>query len=596
MSVIVKDEEGRILLLSKGADSVMFERLANNGRTFEEKTMEHVHEYAEAGLRTIILSYRELDEEEYKEFDGKLSEVKSSVSEDRETLIEELLDTIERNLILLGATAVEDKLQNGVPDCIDKLAQAKIKIWVLTGDKMETAINIGFSCRLLRQGMRQIIIHLEIPEIQALEKVGDKMAVVKDCYPPTTVRHILPCFHVQLQVALLICILLKCCLVSRESVHHQLSEGAQLLVASRGTCQQTFSLIIDGKSLTYALEDNMKNMFLELASHCASVICCRSSPKQKALVTRLVKSGTGKTTLAIGDGANDVGMLQEADEGIGISGVEGMQAVMSSDIAIAQFKYLERLLLVHGHWCYRRMSSMICYFFFKNITFGFTLFLYEVYASFSGQPAYNDWFLSLYSVFFSSLPVIALGVLDQDVSARYCLKFPILYQEGVQNVLFSWRIVLSWMLNGFINATMIFFFCTKAIEPQAFDEEGRTAGRDMLGVTMYTCVVWVVNLQMALAIRYFTLIQHIFIWGSIAFWYLFLLAYGAMPPKFSTNVYQVFIETLATSPSFWAVTFFVAISTLIPYFTFSVIQMWFFPMYHQMVQWIRYERKTNSTE
>jgi len=190
------------------------------------------------------------------------------------------------------------------------------------------------------------------------------------------------------------------------------------------------------------------------------------------------------------------------------------------------------------------------------------------------------------------------SLLSDIILGYFCLilQFPILYQEGVQNVLFSWRIVLSWMLNGFINATMIFFFCTKAIEPQAFDEEGRTAGRDMLGVTMYTCVVWVVNLQMALAIRYFTLIQHVFIWGSIAFWYLFLLAYGAMPPKFSTNVYQVFIETLAASPSFWAVTFFVAISTLIPYLTFSVIQMWFFPMYHQMVQWIRYERKTNGTE
>ncbi|TKY73356.1 putative phospholipid-transporting ATPase 9 [Spatholobus suberectus] len=563
MSVIVKDEEGRIFLLCKGADSVMFERLAKNGRKFEEKTLEHVSEYADAGLRTLILAYCELDEEEYTEFDDKFSEVKNSVAVDRETLIEEVSDKIERNLILLGATAVEDRLQNGVPDCIDKLAQAKIKIWVLTGDKMETAVNIGFSCRLLRQGMKQIIIHLEIPEIQALEKVGEKMAIAK---------------------------------ASRESVHHQISEGAQLLSASRGTCQQTFALIIDGKSLTYALEDNMKNMFLELASHCASVICCRSSPKQKALVTRLVKSGTGKTTLAIGDGANDVGMLQEADVGIGISGVEGMQAVMSSDIAIAQFRYLERLLLVHGHWCYRRMSSMICYFFYKNITFGFTLFLYEVYASFSGQPAYNDWFLSLYSVFFSSLPVIALGVLDQDVSARYCLKFPILYQEGVQNVLFSWRLILSWMLNGFISATMIFFFCTKAIEPQAFDEEGRTAGRDMLGMTMYTCVVWVVNLQMALAIHYFTLIQHIFIWGSIAFWYLFLLAYGAMPPIISTNAYKVFIETLAPSPSFWVVTFFVAISTLIPYLSCSVIQMWFFPMYHQMVQWIRYERKTINLE
>ncbi|KAK7304651.1 hypothetical protein VNO77_42536 [Canavalia gladiata] len=561
MSVIVKDEEGRILLLCKGADSVMFERLAKNGREFEAKTSKHVSEYADAGLRTLLLAYRELDEEEYEEFDHNFSEVKNSVTADQETLIEEMSDKIERNLILLGATAVEDKLQNGVPDCIDKLAQAKIKIWVLTGDKMETAINIGFSCSLLRQGMKQIIIHLEIPEIQALEKVGDKMAIAK---------------------------------ASRESVYHQISEGVQLISSSRGTCQQAFALIIDGKSLAYALEDNIKNMFLELATHCASVICCRSSPKQKALVTRLVKSGTGKTTLAIGDGANDVGMLQEADVGVGISGVEGMQAVMSSDVAIAQFRYLERLLLVHGHWCYRRMSSMICYFFYKNITFGFTLFLYEVYASFSGQPAYNDWFLSLYSVFFSSLPVIALGVLDQDVSARYCLKFPILYQEGVQNVLFSWRKILSWMLNGFISATIIFFFCTKALEPQAFDEEGRTAGRDMLGAMMYTCVVWVVNLQMALNIRYFTLIQHIFIWGSIAFWYLFLLAYGAMPPSISTNAYKVFIETLAPSPSFWIVTFFVAISTLIPYISCSAIQMWFFPMYHQMVQWIRYERNTHD--
>lgn len=128
------------------------------------------------------------------------------------------------------------------------------------------------------------------------------------------------------------------------------------------------------------------------------------------------------------------------------------QAVMSSDVAIAQFKYLERLLLVHGHWCYRRISSMvmqftyldsqnvvfhsshslrlmslplylqICYFFYKNITFGFTIFLYEAFTSFSGQPVYNDWFLSLYNVFFSSLPVVALGVFDQDVSARLCLQ------------------------------------------------------------------------------------------------------------------------------------------------------------------------------
>ncbi|KAL1357392.1 hypothetical protein HN51_009311 [Arachis hypogaea] len=563
MSVIVKDEKGRILLLCKGADSVMFERLANNGRKFEEKILEHVHEYADAGLRTLILAFRELDEEEYKEFQDKFTEAKNSVSADRETMIEEVSDNIERNMILLGATAIEDKLQHGVPNCIDKLSQAGIKIWVLTGDKMETAINIGFACSLLREGMTQIIIHLDTPEIRSLEKVGDKREIFK---------------------------------ASRKSIQRQLSQGAQQIAAACGTPEQAFALIIDGKSLTYALEDDMKDLLLDLATKCASVICCRSSPKQKALVTRLVKSRTGKTTLAIGDGANDVGMLQEADIGIGISGVEGMQAVMSSDVAIAQFCYLERLLLVHGHWCYRRISSMICYFFYKNITFGFTLFLFEVHASFSGEPAYNDWFLSLYNVFFSSLPVIALGVFDQDVSARFCLRFPMLYREGVENILFSWRRILSWMLNGFISSIIIFFFCTKAMEIQAFDEGGRTAGRDILGATMYTCVVWVVNLQMALAVNYFTLIQHVLIWGSIVIWYIFLLTYGAMASSFSGNAYHVFVETLAPTPCYWLLIFFVVITTLVPYFTFSALQMRFFPMYHEIVQWLRHKGKTNDPE
>ncbi|KAG6712678.1 hypothetical protein I3843_05G106800 [Carya illinoinensis] len=562
MSVIIRDEEGKIFILCKGADSVMFGRLAKNGREFEEETREHVNEYADAGLRTLLLAYREVGEEEYKEFNEKFNEAKNSVSADRETLIDEVADNIERDLTLLGATAVEDKLQNGVPNCIDKLAQAGIKIWVLTGDKMETAINIGFACSLLRQGMKQIIINLESPQIQALERAGDKAAISK---------------------------------ASKESVLSQITEGKAQLTSSSGG-SDAFALIIDGKSLTYALEDNMNKMFLDLAIRCASVICCRSSPKQKALVTRLVKSGTGRTTLAIGDGANDVGMLQEADIGVGISGVEGMQAVMSSDVAIAQFRYLERLLLVHGHWCYRRISSMICYFFYKNITFGFTLFLYEAYASFSGQPAYNDWFLSLYNVFFSSIPVVAMGIFAQDVSSRYCLKFPLLYQEGVQNVLFSWRRILGWMLNGFCSALIIFFFCTKALELQAFNNDGQTAGRDILGGTMYTCIVWVVNLQIALAVSYFTFVQHVVIWGSIAIWYLFLLAYGAMSPTTSTTAYKLLIEDLAPAASFWFVTLVVVISTLIPYFLYSAIQMRFFPMYHEMIQWIRHDGQSNDPE
>jgi phospholipid-translocating ATPase len=562
MSVIVRDHKGKLLLLSKGADSVMFELLGKNGREFEEQTKYHINEYADSGLRTLILAYRELDEEEYKQFNRELTDAKNLVSADQEQIVEDILQKIEKDLILLGATAVEDKLQDGVPECIDKLAQAGIKLWVLTGDKMETAINIGFACSLLRQGMKQIIINSDTPENKSLEKMEDKSAA---------------------EAAI------------KASVVRQITEAKTLLSRSDDN-SEALALIIDGKSLAYALEDDVKNLFLELAIGCASVICCRSSPKQKALVTRLVKMRPGSTTLAIGDGANDVGMLQEADIGIGISGVEGMQAVMSSDIAIAQFRYLERLLLVHGHWCYRRISSMICYFFYKNITFGFTLFFYEMYTSFSGQAAYNDWFMSFYNVFFTSLPVIALGVFDQDVSSKLCLKFPLLYQEGVQNLLFSWKRIIGWALNGVASSTIIFFFCIRALEHQSFRKGGEVVDLEILGATVYTCVVWVVNCQMALSITYFTYIQHLFIWGSIGTWYIFLLAYGAIDSSLSTTAYKVFIEACAPSLSYWIVTLLVLIAALLPYFLFSTIQLRFFPVYHQMIQWIRKDGQANDPE
>ncbi|KAB2073140.1 hypothetical protein ES319_A07G063600v1 [Gossypium barbadense] len=562
MSVILQNEEGKLLLLCKGADSVMFERLAKNGQEFAEQAKEHIEEYADAGLRTLVLAYREINEEEYVEFNEKFTEAKNIVSADREEMIEEVAESIERDLILLGATAVEDKLQNGVPECIDKLAQAGIKIWVLTGDKMETAINIGFACSLLRQGMKQIIINSDTPEDKALEKSGDKTAAAA---------------------------------AYKASVLQQIAQG-RLLLTSSNENSEALALIVDGKSLTYALEDDVKDAFLELAIGCASVICCRSSPKQKALVTRLVKTKTGSTTLAIGDGANDVGMLQEADIGVGISGVEGMQAVMSSDIAIAQFRFLERLLLVHGHWCYRRISSMICYFFYKNIVFGFTLFFYEIYASFSGQAVYNDWFLSFYNVFFTSLPVIALGVFDQDVSSRLCLKFPLLYQEGIQNVLFSWLRIIAWAFNGVLSATVIFFFCIRAVQHQAFRKGGEVVGLEILGTAMYTCVVWVVNCQMALSVSYFTYIQHLFIWGSIILWYIFLMAYGAMDPSISTTAYKVFIESCAPAGMYWLLTLLVLISSLLPYFIYSAIQVRFFPSYHQMIQWIRSDGQSDDPE
>ncbi|KAL6135777.1 hypothetical protein ACLB2K_068002 [Fragaria x ananassa] len=553
MSVIVRSPEDKLLLLCKGADSAIFERLAKDGRQFEDQTKEHIHKYAEAGLRTLVVAYRELGLEEYKEWEQKFLKAKASLTEGRDVLMDELADKIESELVLLGVTAVEDKLQKGVPECINKLALAGIKIWVLTGDKMETAVNIGYACSLLRQDMKRIVISLDSPDINALEKQGDKDAIQKAC---------------------------------RASTKKQIGEGfSQINEARKGSSSaKAFGLIIDGKSLEYSLKEDLEKSFFELAINCASVICCRSTPKQKALVTRLVKNETGRITLAIGDGANDVGMLQEADIGVGISGVEGMQAVMASDFSIAQFRFLERLLLVHGHWCYRRISMMICYFFYKNITFGFTLFWFEAHNSFSGLPAYNDWYMSCYNVFFTSLPVIALGVFDQDVSARLCLKYPSLYLEGVENILFSWTRILGWMFNGLLSSIIIFFFTTNSMIPQPFRKDGQVADYQILGVTMYTCVVWAVNCQMAISINYFTWIQHLFIWGSIAFWYIFLVVYGFISPSKSTTAYKVFVEECAPSPLYWLVTLLVVICTLLPYFSYRAFQTRFKPMRHDVIQ------------
>ncbi|XP_076926038.1 putative phospholipid-transporting ATPase 4 [Bidens hawaiensis] len=549
MSVIIQDETGEILLLCKGADSIIFDRLSKNGRMFEEATTKHLNDYGEAGLRTLALGYKKLEESEYISWNEEFMKAKTSIGGERDAMLERVSDMMERDLILVGATAVEDKLQPGVPQCIDKLAQAGLKIWVLTGDKMETAINIGFACSLLRQGMKQICISTNVDMLNQ----DSKKAV-------------------------------------KENIKLQLTNAMQMIKVERDP-HAAFALIIDGKTLTYALEEDLKHEFLKLAVGCASVICCRVSPKQKALVSRLVKEGSGKTTLAIGDGANDVGMIQEADIGIGISGVEGMQAVMASDFAIAQFRFLERLLVVHGHWCYKRIAQMICYFFYKNIAFGLTLFYFEAFTGFSGQSVYDDWYMLLFNVVLTSLPVIALGVFEQDVSSEICLQFPALYQQGPKNLFFDWYRIFGWMGNGLYCSLIVFFLNIIIFYDQAFRSGGQTADMTVLGTAMFTCVIYAVNCQIALTMSHFTWIQHFLITFSIFAWYVFLILYGMLPPELSGNAYKIFLEALAPAPLFWLTTLLVTVACNLPYLAHIAFQRSFNPMDHHVIQEIKYYKK-----
>ncbi|PWA97906.1 P-type ATPase, HAD-like domain protein [Artemisia annua] len=546
MSVIVRDEAGQIFLFCKGADNIIFDRLGDGGRTYQHATTMHLANYAEDGLRTMVFGYRKIKDSEYEEWSSSFAKAKSIIGPEREEMLENVSETIEKELVLLGAVAVDDKLQDGVAECIDKLAQAGIKIWLLTGDKKETAVNIGFACSLLRHDMQQF--HLSLSR-DAESK--NQLEAMKD----DILNQIEASYHVTI---------------------------------SEQTKDDPFALVVDGKALEIALRNDLRDHFLQLAVNCASVICCRVSPKQKALITRLVKRYTGKMTLAIGDGANDVGMIQEADIGIGISGMEGMQAVMASDFSMPQFRFLERLLIVHGHWCYKRISKMILYFVYKNIVFGLTLFYYELYSRFSGDVLYDGWYMVVFNLFLTSLPVISLGVLEQDVSSDICLQFPALYQQGQKGILFGWKRIIGWMGNGILTSLVIFILTVYILSPSAFRQGGEVADIAHLGVITYTSVVWTVNCQIALIITHFTWIQHIFIWGSILSWYIFLLLYGALPPIYSNREYKLLVEAVGPAPMYWIVVLLVVVISLLPYFIYMVIQRSFFPMDDHVIQEMKY--------
>lgn len=323
MSAIFRCPDGKVRCYCKGADTVILERLSPDN-PFVEPTLIHLEEYASEGLRTLCLAMREIPEQEFREWFKIFEKAQMTVSGNRADELDKAAELLERDMYLLGATAIEDKLQDGVPETIHTLQEAGIKIWVLTGDRQETAINIGMSCKLISEDMTLLIVNEETA-VATKDNIFKKLDAIK-------------------------------------------TQG------DASMAMETLALVIDGKSLTYALEKELEQEFLELACMCKAVICCRVSPLQKALVVKLVKKNKKAILLAIGDGANDVSMIQAAHIGVGISGMEGLQAARSADVSIGQFRYLRKLLLVHGAWSYQRICKVILYSFYKNITLYMTQF------------------------------------------------------------------------------------------------------------------------------------------------------------------------------------------------------------------------------
>jgi len=408
MSAVVRCPNGEIKIYTKGADTVIFERLAKNGNFFLDKTIEHLDEYASEGLRTLCLATRTISPEEYETW-SKIFDQASTTLVNREEELSKAAELIEKDLFLLGATAIEDKLQDGIPETITTLSQAGIKIWILTGDKQETAINIGLSCSLINNNMELIIFSEEETQgtLEGVSSFIDKQLGI--------VKAKLPKKYAEAPFPPKITFLNKW-RGKREDIR-------QKFLPPTG-------LVIDGKMLEYAIKDENKIKFLELATLCQAVICCRVSPLQKSLVVKLVKNHIDAITLAIADGANDVSMIQAAHVGVGINGMEGLQAARAADFAISQFKFLRKLLLVHGSWAYNRLSKLILYSFYKNLTLYLTQFWYSFDNGFSGQTIYESWILTSYNVLFTVFPPIVIGFFDQFINAIYLNKYPRIYKEG----------------------------------------------------------------------------------------------------------------------------------------------------------------------
>ncbi|KAI8065869.1 hypothetical protein BC940DRAFT_320202 [Gongronella butleri] len=498
MSVILRPRDGtrRILLLCKGADSVIYERLCDdfgNQRDLEQKqkyirdrTAAHLEAFAQEGLRTLCLSYRFIAEDEYNAWNQRFDKANSSLY-GREEKLDAVCEEIECDMLLMGGTAIEDRLQEGVPETIAKLSHSGINLWVLTGDKTETAINIAYACNLITNDMDTVVLQADDRDL-AMQQIKD------------AIRHQQDIEH------------------AHENDHQRQKDVKR-------------ALVIDGKTLQYVLEPANKKLFLHLAMQCASVICCRVSPKQKAQVVALVKKGLKVMTLAVGDGANDVSMIQEANVGVGISGVEGRQAVMSSDYAIAQFRYLEKLLLVHGRWSYLRTAEMTIGFFFKNIIWTFVLFWYQIFCQFTGTMMYDYALVSLYNLVFTSLPIIALGIWDQDLNATTSLLYPELYRMGLRSDKFKTGRFWLTVLDGIYQSAVCFFFPYMLLLGGSPDVRGYDQnGMFEIGTIIASYSVFVANLFVAFCIYSFTWIQlAVIILSTVAF-YIF------------TSIYAIFLQ------------------------------------------------------
>ncbi|KAF5369162.1 hypothetical protein D9615_009965 [Tricholomella constricta] len=552
MSVVLRKlggEDERLFLLTKGADNIIFQRLKDSERDLMDETEVHLSEFANNGLRTLTLAYKVINEDDYQAWSERYHQASVSL-ENREEKIEAVSSELEQDLRLLGATAIEDRLQDGVPDTIADLKRAGIRIWVATGDKLETAIAIGRSTNLIANDSNIIIIRgggegrtVYQQMIHSIDKFFPESGLGTGDHPRASTSSRDPQIPLQ-----------------------RINTGVTSIVGSQnGDRPGGFVLVIDGAALLYALEDEEnKSLLLRLATMCEGVICCRVSPLQKALVVQLVKDGLGVMTLAIGDGANDVSMIQAADVGVGISGEEGLQAVNSSDYAIAQFRFLKKLLLVHGHWSYARNGTMILNFFYKNVVPVGVLWWFQIYDGWSANFVFDYIYILFWNSIWTIAPVIGIGLFDRILDSHVLMAVPELYHYGRRGTWFGLRSFFAYMIDGLYQSVIIYFLILYAYNPSPTSrKDGYDINGSEFSTTMAIVAVMVANIFTGFSATAWNAWVFFAVFIGILIVWLFTIIYSLLTPGYLVTFLYGNYYILFTSAYFWLcipLTFFLSLA------------------------------------
>ncbi|KAH9736983.1 phospholipid-transporting ATPase [Citrus sinensis] len=552
MSVVIRFPDNSVKVLVKGADSSMFNILAKDSKRndlIRHITQSHLSEYSSQGLRTLVVASRDLADEELKQWQHRYEDASTSLV-DRASKLRQTAALIECDLTLLGATGIEDKLQDGVPEAIEALRQAGIKVWVLTGDKQDTAISIALSCKLLTPDMQQIIINGN-----SEEECKDLLADAKARYGVKSSN------RTKCNSKLKRSAEIEYLAISNDAKFSDVPQGHDVKEVA---AIASLALIIDGNSLVYILEKDLESDLFDLATSCRVVLCCRVAPLQKAGIVDLIKSRTDDMTLAIG--ANDVSMIQMADVGVGICGQEGRQAVMASDFAMGQFRFLKRLLLVHGHWNYQRIGYLVLYNFYRNAVFVLMLFWYILFTGFSTTSALTDWSSVFYSLLYTSVPTIVVGIVDKDLSHKTLMQYPKLYGAGHRQEAYNMQLFWLTMCDTLWQSLVLFYIPLYAYQNSTIDIWS-------MGSVWTIAVVILVNILLAMDIQRWVFVTHAAVWGSIITTYACMVVLDSIPvfPNYWT------IYHLAKSPTYWLIIFLILIVALLPRFLFKVVQQYLWP-------------------